>query len=200
MREVIGIFRHEAVEKLFQIALRRRVGIFHHHDAAASVLNKDRDCSVSQAGLVDLRLHFIGDFVETFAVAAHFDSVVMYVYAGHLVSIISNELEIPLIKRGCDEIKHWRVQEGIVRSIKWMKVRVQFYAQLRDLVGVRELELELTEAATVRELLQQLYAPYPALRAHDKSILVGAGLEFVDRNYKLNSGEEIAIMPPVQGG
>ena len=36
--------------------------------------------------------------------------------------------------------------------------------------------------------------------AHDKSILVGAGLEFVDRNYKLNPGEEIAIMPPVQGG
>jgi molybdopterin converting factor small subunit len=25
-------------------------------------------------------------------------------------------------------------------------------------------------------------------------------LEFVDRNYKVNSGEEIAIMPPVQGG
>jgi molybdopterin converting factor small subunit len=40
----------------------------------------------------------------------------------------------------------------------------------------------------------------PALGAYDKSILVGAGLEFVDRNYKLNPGEEIAIMPPVQGG
>ena len=40
----------------------------------------------------------------------------------------------------------------------------------------------------------------PALRAHDKSILIGAGLEFVDRNYTLNPGEEIAIMPPVQGG
>ena len=104
MREVIGIFRHEAVEKFFQIALRRRVGIFHHHDAAASVLNKDCDCSVSQAGLVDLRLHVSGDFVETFAVAAHFDSVVMNLYAGHFVSIISSELETSLIKRGCDEI------------------------------------------------------------------------------------------------
>jgi len=81
-----------------------------------------------------------------------------------------------------------------------MKVRVQFYAQLRDLVGVRELDLELPEAATVRELLEQVYAGYPALRAHDKSILIGAGLEFVDRNYKVNPGEEIAIMPPVQGG
>ena len=81
-----------------------------------------------------------------------------------------------------------------------MKVRVQFYAQLRDLIGIRELELELPERATVRELLEQIYTQQPALRAHDKSILIGAGLEFVDRNYKLHTGEEIAIMPPVQGG
>ena len=81
-----------------------------------------------------------------------------------------------------------------------MKVRVQFYAQLRELIGVHELDLELRQGATVRELLHEVYAQQPQLRAHDKSILVGAGLEFVGRNYKLNPGEEIAIMPPVQGG
>ena len=81
-----------------------------------------------------------------------------------------------------------------------MKVRVQFYAQLRELIGVNELELELPQGVTVRELLVKIYAQKPALRPHDKSILVGAGLEFVDRNYKLNPEEEIAIMPPVQGG
>jgi MoaD family protein len=81
-----------------------------------------------------------------------------------------------------------------------MKVRVQFYAQLRDLVGMRELELELPVGATVRDLLNQLYVERPVLDAHDNSILIGAGLEFVDRNYKLNPGETIAIMPPVQGG
>jgi molybdopterin converting factor small subunit len=81
-----------------------------------------------------------------------------------------------------------------------MKIRVQFYAQLRDLVGIRDLELELPQGATVRELLEKIYGQKPALRAHDKSILIGARLEFVDRNYKPNPGEEIAIMPPVQGG
>jgi molybdopterin converting factor subunit 1 len=86
------------------------------------------------------------------------------------------------------------------RAAETMKVRVQFFAQLRDLIGMRELELELPDGATVRDLLKELYAKRPALRAHDKSILIGAGLEFVDRNYKLNPGEEIAIMPPVQGG
>ena len=81
-----------------------------------------------------------------------------------------------------------------------MKVRVQFYAQLRDLIGVHELEFEVPQQATVRELLKKIYTQQPALRAHDRSILIGAGLEFVDRDYKLNPGQEIAIMPPVQGG
>ena len=81
-----------------------------------------------------------------------------------------------------------------------MKVRVQFYAQLRDLIGIRELEIDLSEGATVHDLLDQIYAKQPALRSHDKSILIGAGVEFVDRSHKLKPGEEIAIMPPVQGG
>ena len=81
-----------------------------------------------------------------------------------------------------------------------MKIRVQFYAQLRDLTGIHELELELPQGATVRELLENIYVQKPALRAHDKSILIGAGLEFIDRNYKLKPGEEVSIMPPVQGG
>ena len=81
-----------------------------------------------------------------------------------------------------------------------MKIRVQFYAQLRDLIGIRELEVDLSEGATVSELLEVIYAKQPALRSHDKSLLIGAGVEFVDRNHKLKPGEEIAIMPPVQGG
>ena len=81
-----------------------------------------------------------------------------------------------------------------------MKVRVQFYAQLRDLVGMRDLDVEVAEGATVRDLVEQIYARQPGLRQQDKSILIGAGVEFVDRNYKVSPGEEISIMPPVQGG
>ena len=81
-----------------------------------------------------------------------------------------------------------------------MKVRVQFYAQLRDLAGTSELDIDLPEGATVRDLLDKIYSQQPSLCGHDKSILIGAWLEFVDRAYKLKSGEEISIMPPVQGG
>jgi len=81
-----------------------------------------------------------------------------------------------------------------------MKVRVQFYAQLRDLLEMRELDVDVAEGSTIRDLLEQVYAQQPKLRPHDKSILIGAGVEFVDRNYRLSPEEEISIMPPVQGG
>ena len=81
-----------------------------------------------------------------------------------------------------------------------MKLHVCFYSQLRDLAGRSAFDVDLAEGSVVSDLLEQIYAETPALRSHDKSILVGAGMEFVDRNYKLQPGEEISIMPPVQGG
>ena len=81
-----------------------------------------------------------------------------------------------------------------------MKVRVQFFSQLRDFTGTDELNVDVPAGATVSDLLTKLYERTPPLRGHDNSILVGAGLEFVGRDYVLKPEEEISIMPPVQGG
>ncbi len=79
-------------------------------------------------------------------------------------------------------------------------VRVQLFSHLRDAAGIPELDLELPDGATVADLLRQLYALKPALRSWDNSILIGAGVEFVARDHVVHPGEQIAIMPPVQGG
>jgi molybdopterin converting factor small subunit len=81
-----------------------------------------------------------------------------------------------------------------------MKVRVHFFAQLRDVTGLSELDLELQSNATVAELLENIYQIKPALRAHDRTLLIGSGVDFAERDHALTDGEEIAIMPPVQGG
>ncbi len=81
-----------------------------------------------------------------------------------------------------------------------MRLRVHFYSHLRDLAGTSELEVDLAENQTVADLLAKIYEEKPALRARDKSILVGAGVEFVDRDYECKPNDEISIMPPVQGG
>jgi molybdopterin converting factor small subunit len=79
-------------------------------------------------------------------------------------------------------------------------VHVQFFSRLRDLAGTPAMDLEVHDRTTVADLLAMLYADIPALRDWDKSILVASGVEFVDRNYLLQPGDEISIMPPVQGG
>ena len=81
-----------------------------------------------------------------------------------------------------------------------MKVRVQFFSRLRDLAAVQDMELELPEGTTAADLLERLYLRTPALRDWDQSILVAAGVEFVRRDYLVQCGDDISIMPPVQGG
>ena len=81
-----------------------------------------------------------------------------------------------------------------------MKVHVQFFSRLRDLAGLSETEMEVPEGTKAADLLEILYAQTPALRDWDKSILVASGVEFVGRDYVLKPGEQVSIMPPVQGG
>lgn len=81
-----------------------------------------------------------------------------------------------------------------------MKVRPIFFAQLRDVAGSEMVDFDLPDGATISDLLERVYARFPALRVHDKTILVGVGVEFVDRDYEIKPDDEVAIMPPVQGG
>ncbi len=81
-----------------------------------------------------------------------------------------------------------------------MKVHVQFFSRLRELVGQSEMDLDFPAEKTVADLLDLLYSQTPALRDWDKSILVASGVEFVGRDYVLKPNDEISIMPPVQGG
>jgi hypothetical protein len=80
VREVIGIFWHQAIEKLFQVAARSRIGVFHDQNATTGVLNKHSYCPVSHSGPVDLRLQIIGNFVEALTLCANFASIMMNVH------------------------------------------------------------------------------------------------------------------------
>ena len=75
VREVIHIFRHQAIEKFFQITPRGRIGIFHYDEAATGVLNKRRHGSRTDASLVDDRLDIVRDFVGPLAVGANVESL-----------------------------------------------------------------------------------------------------------------------------
>lgn len=81
-----------------------------------------------------------------------------------------------------------------------MNVRVQLFSRLKEIANTGAVQVEVPEGASVRELLAELYRRFPAFRPWDKTILVGAGVEFVGREYVIQASDDIAIMPPVQGG
>ena len=79
-------------------------------------------------------------------------------------------------------------------------MRVQFFSQLKDVVGAAEITLDLPDGTSVADLLARLYRDFPELAKWDRNLLVGAGLDFVARDYLIQPNDQIAIMPPVQGG
>lgn len=83
-----------------------------------------------------------------------------------------------------------------------MKIRVLFFSILQDIVGAGEIEEELPQDQSwkVSDLLERLYSKHEGLRVWDGKILVALDMEYVDRDKGLADGQELAIMPPVQGG
>ncbi|MCS5635173.1 MAG: MoaD/ThiS family protein [Myxococcota bacterium] len=91
-------------------------------------------------------------------------------------------------------------------------MRVCFYATLEPIVGQRRVEVELPEPATVRDLVEELSARWPALGEallDDDGQLSRRVNIFVDgRNARWLQGLEtslepensIDIFPPVAGG
>ena len=81
-----------------------------------------------------------------------------------------------------------------------MKITIQFFSFLRQMVGQNELTLDLPEGATVADALAQLYAKFPRLKEAEKTVLLAVGVEFTRRASKLRDGDVLSLMPPLQGG
>ena len=80
-------------------------------------------------------------------------------------------------------------------------VKILFFSSLRDVVGAASIELEESAGVgDVGEVLEALYGRWPALREWDSRIRVAVDLEYVGREHPVEAGQEVAVMPPVQGG
>jgi len=80
-----------------------------------------------------------------------------------------------------------------------MKIHVLFFSLLRDISGTERLELAF-EGATVADLLKKLYGEFPDLSKWDSSLLLAVNCEYARRDQSLQDNDEVALMPPVQGG
>lgn len=81
-----------------------------------------------------------------------------------------------------------------------MAVQALFFAAYRDLVGTRDLTVDLPDGATVADLVAELRgrgAPFSALPAEPA---VAVNRAYALHSEPLRAGDEVAFIPPVAGG
>jgi molybdopterin converting factor subunit 1 len=80
------------------------------------------------------------------------------------------------------------------------RIKVLFFATLRQRAGMKSLELEIPEGMDVQGLRDQLGRDYPALTESLKTVVVAINREFAFDDALIPAGGEVALFPPVSGG
>ena len=80
-----------------------------------------------------------------------------------------------------------------------MRLRLRYFASIRELVGVAEGEMELPEGSTVDDMLETVKKHHGRLRDVDR-ILVAVNGDYVYPGTRLANGDVVALFPPVSGG
>jgi molybdopterin converting factor subunit 1 len=80
-----------------------------------------------------------------------------------------------------------------------MKIRVKFFAILRERAGTAEVTKELA-AGTVSDLWKSLQKDYPKLDVPGIRLLYAVNQSYVTPDHQLADGDEVVFIPPVSGG
>ena len=81
-----------------------------------------------------------------------------------------------------------------------MRIRVRLFAIQRELVGQRDLTLELPTGATIDDAWAALVADHPILAPGRSSVRFARNAAYAPPATALEDGDELAIIPPVSGG
>lgn len=81
-----------------------------------------------------------------------------------------------------------------------MKVKVKLFAAFREVVGMKEEDLDLTPGTTVSGLLDDYIRRFPALERYREHIILSVNREYGAPSRVLKEGDEVSFLPPVTGG
>lgn len=81
-----------------------------------------------------------------------------------------------------------------------MKVRLLYFAVLRDIAGTDEAELDLAEGTTANDVWQTLRARHPQLGDYQLPPMTAINEDYATPDAVLRDGDELAFIPPVAGG
>ncbi|MBM2804034.1 MAG: molybdopterin converting factor, subunit 1 [Deltaproteobacteria bacterium] len=81
-----------------------------------------------------------------------------------------------------------------------MKVRVKFFAILRERAGTAEVVKELADGSTVADLWRELQKDYAKLDVPGIRMLYAVNQNYVGVDQVLKDQDEVVFIPPVSGG
>lgn len=80
-------------------------------------------------------------------------------------------------------------------------ITVLYFAALRELAGMQEETFELPGVVrTIGELKAHLETRHPSLQGHLSRVRFARNEEFAGEKVSIESGDTIALIPPVAGG
>jgi molybdopterin converting factor subunit 1 len=81
-----------------------------------------------------------------------------------------------------------------------MQVNLLLFALYRDLTGVGELAVQVSDGATAEAALAELRARDQRFRALPERPVIAVNREYANLDTPLAEGDELALLPPVAGG
>lgn len=81
-----------------------------------------------------------------------------------------------------------------------MKIRIQFFAILKEITGKEWLIMEMDDGSTLNDLKKMLHEKYGKRFMVEKGIVFAVNGSIVKENVKLNNNDRVALLPPVSGG
>jgi molybdopterin converting factor subunit 1 len=80
------------------------------------------------------------------------------------------------------------------------RIKLLFFATIRDRAGTKSMELDIPEDMTVQGLKDKLAEEYPNLKESMRSVLVTIDREYAFDEAVIPQDAELALFPPVSGG
>lgn len=81
-----------------------------------------------------------------------------------------------------------------------MRIRVKFFAIVRQLAGVSDLDIDLPNKARISDARLTIQNEIPALNGYLDRVAWALNQTYVGTAAELSDGDELAIIPPVSGG
>ena len=81
-----------------------------------------------------------------------------------------------------------------------MRVRLLYFAILRDIAGSNAAEIDLPNGSRASDVWERLRAKHRELAEYRQPPMIAVNEEYVPADQILRDGDELAFIPPVAGG